>query len=110
MEILKRVLTASEIRSMGLKDSDTMSYDYLYAGGQDCHYLVINGQNRVIFSNTKERERTYNKIKDMGFCRGWVKPLPTDEEEGIVEAAKRGENPFAYSIMCANPKYNEVVK
>ena len=34
----------------------------------------------------------------------------SDEHDGIVEAAKIGENPFAFSIICANPKLNGIYK
>ena len=32
----------------------------------------------------------------MGLGFGWQSPQLTDEEKGIVQASKNGENPFAY--------------
>jgi len=110
METLNRVLTAKEIRSLNLNEYDVMSYEYIYQHGEDNYYLLINGERVVRFANWQDRKKSYFKIKRMGFARGWKAPILTDEEEGIIQAVKNGENPFAYSIMCANPKYNEVVK
>lgn len=39
-----------------------------------------------------------------------MKNLSSDEFDGIVQAAKNGENPFAYTIICSNPELNEVHK
>jgi hypothetical protein len=43
---------------------------------------------------------------DLGW--GWQAPQLTDEEQGIVQASQNGENPFAYSIICADPSQNGI--
>jgi len=110
MRTLNRVLTAKEIRSLSFNENDVMGFDYQWENGMDNNYLTINGERVVSFTNLSDRRKSYHKIKRMGFAMGWKAPILTDEEEGIIQAVKNGENPFAYSIMCANPKYNEVVK
>jgi len=110
MRTSNRVLTAKEIRSLNLNEYDVMSYEYIYQHGEDNYYLLINGERVVTFTNSQDRKKSYFKIHRMGLAKGWEAPKLTDEEEGIIEAVKNGENPFAYTIMCANPKYNEIVK
>jgi hypothetical protein len=34
----------------------------------------------------------------------------SDETDGIIQAAELGENPFAFSIICANPELNGIFK
>lgn len=104
-----KVLTANEIRNLNLSENDTMSYDYLWVNGEDNYYLVINGERKVSFTTAKLQRQSFDKIRRMGFCWKWVAPKLTDEEEGIIQAAANGENPFAYTIMCANPELNESV-
>jgi hypothetical protein len=103
-------LTAKEIKSMNLAEGDVMGYEYQWEDDKDNYYLVINGKRVASFSNLKHRKQSFDKIKRMGFALGWKAPLLTDEEQGIIQAHKNGENPFAYSIICANPKLNQVVK
>ena len=109
MKTSNKTLSASEIRNLNIQESDVLSYEYLWEDGVDNHYLNCNGKSIVSFSNPNARELTFNKIKRMGFGLGWKAPLLTDEENGIIQAAENGENPFAYSIMCANPAMNKIV-
>jgi len=110
MKTLNSTLTAKEIRNLNLNENDVMGFDFQYFNGLDNNYLTINGDRVVSFINRKDRRKSFDKIKRMGLALGWMAPQLTDEEKGIIQANKNGENPFAYSIICANPKMNEKVK
>lgn len=110
MKTLNSILTVTEIRKLNLNKNDVMGFDFQCENGIDNNYLTINGKRILSFINPKDRRNSFNKIKRMGLGLGWQKPQLTDEEEGIIQAYKNGENPFAYSIICANPKMNEIVK
>ena len=99
-------LTAQQIRDLKLNRDDVMGFEFR----SDNHYLTINGERVVCFTNSKARRKSFDKIKRMGFALGWKAPLITDEEKGIVQAHKNGENPFAYTIICADPKRNKIVR
>lgn len=109
MKRVNATLTAREIREMNIKENDVLGFDYQW-DGVDNNYLTINGERVLSFSSQSDRKKSFDKIKRMGFGFGWKAPILTDEEEGIIQASKNGENPFAYSIICANPKLNEVVR
>jgi hypothetical protein len=66
--------------------------------------------NGVVFSSETPREKTnlWNKLKRMGFEQHYN--FSSDEFDGICQAAKNGENPFAYSIICSNPKLNGIFR
>ena len=110
MKYSESTLTASEIRELNLCEEDVMGFDFQWENGLENNYLTINGKRVVSFINLRDRRKSFDKIKRMGLALGWKAPLLTDEEEGIIQAHKNGENPFAYSIICANPKMNEIVK
>jgi len=110
MRTLKSTLTAKEIRALNLNKNDVMGFDFQWEDGVDNNYLTINGERVISFTNAINRRKSLDKIKRMCFGFGWKAPQLTDEEEGIIQASKNGENPFAYSIICANPKMNEIVK
>jgi hypothetical protein len=110
MKISNSTLTAAEIRSMNLQETDVMGFDFQWENGLENNYLTINSKRIVSFTNPRERRKSFDKIKRMGFALGWKAPLLTDEEQGIIQAGKNRENPFAYSIICSNPKMNKVVR
>ena len=110
METLNSTLTAKQIRSLNLTEDDVMGFDFEWENEVDNHYLTINGERVLSFTNSNDRKKSFDKIKRMGLALGWKAPQLTDEEEGIIQAAKNGENPFAYSIICANPEMNEIVR
>ena len=110
MIYLNNTLTAKEIRSLNLNESDALGFDFQWENGKDNHYLTVNGERIVSFTDPKDRKKSFAKIKRMGFALGWKAPQITDEEKGIVQANQNGENPFAYSIICANPKMNKIVR
>jgi hypothetical protein len=110
MEARTKTLTVNEIRSLNIGKDDVMSYDFQYENGIDNHYLCINGARILSFINPADRRKTYNKIQRMNLGWGWQRSQLTDEEQGIIQAACNGENPFAYSIICANPALNECVR
>lgn len=110
MKISNSTLTAQEIRNLNLNQSDVLGFDFKWENGVDNNYLTINGERVVSFTNSRDRRKSFDKIKRMGLGLGWKVPQLTDEEKGIIQASKNGENPFAYTIICANPKMNKVVK
>ena len=103
-------LTADQIRNLNLNAKDVMGYEFQWESGFNKYYITINGQRAVSFDNHFDRLKSFNKIKRMGFGLGWKAIQLTDEEQGIIQAGKNGENPFAYSIICGDPSRNEVVK
>jgi hypothetical protein len=103
------VLTAQQIRLSGLKREDVLSYDYIYKNGVDNYFLLVNGKVKWTFASSRLRFLSLRKIERMGLGLGWCKPQLTDEEIGLCEAAKRGENPFAYTLMCADPRQNVIL-
>jgi hypothetical protein len=108
MKNLTTTITASEIRSLNIQKNDCLSFSYCWENGQDNHYLHVNGNKVASFSTSREQLKSYNKIRKMDLGWGWKAPQLTDEEQGIIEAAKNGENPFAYSIICADPSQNGI--
>lgn len=65
----------------------------------------VSGTNDIIFDNgviltsdsSKECQKLWNKLKRMGFEQHYN--FSSDEFDGIVEAAKIGENPFEFKII-----------
>ena len=66
--------------------------------------------NGVVFENANFRAKTklWNKLKRMGFEQHYN--FSSDEMDGIAQAGKNGENPFRYTMICANPALNERAK
>jgi hypothetical protein len=110
MKNLTKPLTSGEIRKMGIKESDSLSYDFLHLGETKQYILCINEKRVLSFEDSRHRTWSYDKIRRMGLGWGARKHQNTDEEDGIIQASKNGENPFAYSIICANPELNEIVR
>jgi hypothetical protein len=95
-----KVHTAAQIRQANPKG------DMSYVSGT----LDIVFKNGVVFTSETSRQRKtlWNKLQRMGYNRGYN--FSSDEFDGICQAAQLGENPFAYSIICANPSLNEICK
>ena len=110
MKTSNSTLTAAEIRNLNLNEKDIMGFDFQWENGVDNNYITINGDRVVSFTKQSDRKKSFDKIKRMGLALGWQASQLTDEEEGLIQAHKNGENPFAYSIICSNPSKNEVVK
>jgi hypothetical protein len=76
----------------------------------------VSGTNNIVFDNgvtftnetSREQTNLWNKLKRMGFEQHYN--FSSDENEGLVEAGRRGENPFAYSMICADTKRNGIYK
>lgn len=110
MKIKDKALTASEIRELNIERNDILGYDFQYENGVDNNYLTVNGERILSFTNSRDRRRTKDKIQKQNVGLGWNKPQLTDEEQGIIQASNNGENPFAYTIMCGDPRQNKIVK
>jgi len=103
-------ITASEIRNLGLTKETVLGFDFIWDGENENNFLCADGKRILSFDTGKNRRLAYDKIRRMNLGWGWVAPQLTDEEEGIIEASKNGENPFAYSIICADPSQNGIFK
>ncbi len=76
----------------------------------------VSGTNEIKFDNgitfdsnsQKEQTKLWNKLKRMGFQQH--RNTESDEMQGMAEAGRNGENPFAFTIICSNPKLNEISK
>jgi hypothetical protein len=110
MKTVNSALTAKEIRTLNLKETDVLGFDYEWENGVDNNYLNVNGKRFISFSSWKDRDKSVAKIKRMGLGLGLRTPILSDEEEGIIQSVKLGFNPFAYSIICSNPALNKIVK
>ena len=110
MKKFNKTLTAAEIRNANIDKNSVLGKAFQWINNEKCYFLCIDGERRFCFSCENDVTKSINKIKKMGFGFGWRQPSNTDEEKGIIQAGLNGENPFAYSIICANPEYNEVVK
>jgi hypothetical protein len=57
---------------------------------------ILNDVSNITFENPKY-ENSNDQI-----------PMSRDEFDGLCQSNEIGENPFKCSIMCSNPKLNEV--
>ena len=110
MDILTKPLTAAQIRSANITEKSVLSKDFIWTDNTDCYFLCINGKRAFCFTCESNVTKSINKIKNKGLGFGWNKHQNTDEENGLIQASKNGENPFAYTIICGNPKYNKTQK
>lgn len=80
----------------------------------DGKMTMVSGTNDIAFDNgvifksssSNEKRNLWNKLKRMGFVQHYN--FSSDENDGIVQASKNGENPFAFSIICANTSLNGI--
>lgn len=93
--------TSKEIRKANPQGKMSMDYN-------GTHNIIFD--NGVVFVSATSRENTklWNKLLKMGYNRHYN--WQSDETDGIIQAAKLGENPFAFSIICANPELNGIFK
>ena len=110
MKNLNNTLSAKQIRELKIDNKDVMGFDFQNIEGIENHYLIINGERFISFTNSLDMEKSFNKIKRMGFGLGPRPTMITDEDRGIIQASKNGENPFAFSTMYSNPEMNKIVK
>jgi hypothetical protein len=74
----------------------------------------VSGTNDIVFDNgvtfksetSKEMQNLWNKLIRMGFVRHLN--LGGDEFTGIKQAGDNGENPFAFSMICADGSKNGI--
>lgn len=99
---MENVLTTDQIRSA--KPSGKMTQDY----SNGIHKIIFD--NGVVFNTTssKSNNKLWNKLLKMGFDRHYN--IQSDETDGLVQAAENGENPFAFSVICADPSQNGIFK
>jgi hypothetical protein len=77
---------------------------------------MVSGTNQIVFDNgvtfttqtSKEKTNLWNKLKRMGFEQHYN--FSSDENEGIAEAGRIGQNPFAFRMICAYPSRNGFYK
>ena len=76
----------------------------------------VSGTNNIVFDNgvtfvsesSKEQQKLWNKLISIGYVRHLN--LSSDEMQGIKQAGDNGENPFAFSMICADTTKNGVFK
>ena len=113
---LTEKIRVSQIRSLNLTKETVLSFDYEYQNSRDNYYIVADGKRIINCTTSKIQRASFNKIRGNGsgqgdgYGWGWVKPQLTDEEQGLIQAAENGENPFAFSIICSNPELNGTFK
>ena len=89
--------------------SGKISMSYLYENNKDNHNIHFANGVKLTFENSITAGKVFRILKfELGFEQDYN--FQSDENDGIVQAALLGENPFTYSIMCSNPALNEVVK
>lgn len=75
---------------------------------------MVSGNNNILFDNgvildsqnSREKTNLWNKLKRMGFEQHYN--FNSDEFDGLVQTDQLGENPYAFSIICSNPKLNGI--
>lgn len=110
MQVFNNKLNKKEIESLNILESDVLGMDFQYINGVDYNFITVNKQRKIAFTKSLDRDKTFRKIKEYGFGRGWEKPLLTDEEKGIIQASENGENPFAFSMIANNTSLNGIYK
>lgn len=89
MDSLSKTITAKEVRTLRIKKEDVLGFSF-ERNEVENNYLLVNGRIVLNFATSKDRMKSYNKIQRMSFGLGWQKPQLTDEENGVVQAAKLG--------------------
>jgi hypothetical protein len=85
----------------------TMSY--LYENGKDNHNIHFSNGTKLTFENSLTAGKVFRILKhELMFAQNYN--WQSDEHDGIVQAAQLGLNPFAYSVICANPAMNGIFK
>jgi hypothetical protein len=114
MQLHEKNLSSMQIRTLNISENDVLGKDYQwdrYNGS--VNYITVNGKRIAGFVGdfgARAMIKTWNKIRKMNLGWGWKAPIQSDEEAGIIQAVEIGENPFACTIMCSNPKLNEIVR
>lgn len=106
---LQKAVSVKQINQ--IKESVNLTSETVITYSFENETYFMHFDSKIVFSAKSEKilRLSKDKIRRMGLGWGWSKPLQTDEEAGIIQAANNGENPFAYSIICSNPELNEVV-
>ena len=95
MKNLSKTLTAKEIRNLSLRKEDVMGFDFESGN----HYILINRERIVSFTNRKDRQKSFDKINRMGFALGCESSQLSDEDKGLIQASKLGlEFPKALAL------------
>lgn len=89
MKNLTNTITAKEIRTLNLKENDVLGFAF-ERNEIENNFLLINGKRVLNFTNSRNRQKSFNKIQRMCLGLGWSKPQLTDEEKGLIQAAELG--------------------
>ena len=96
-----KTLTVKQIRNLNLTIDTVIYFDFQWDSvNGEVHYLVIDNERAFGFSNRKDMINSRKKIRRMNL--GWgevISSTPSDLALGLNEAVRRGENPFAGSII-----------
>jgi hypothetical protein len=101
MTIYNKTLTVSEITNLNLTINCVAHFEFKWdAINGEVHYLVINDDKKIGFSDSKYMRSSRRKMQNMKLAWGEIKQSTiSDLAAGLNEAIRRGENPFAGSLL-----------
>ena len=80
---------------------------YIYKNGLDNYNIHFSNGVVLTFESSLIQGKVFRTLKhDLGFAQDFN--FFTEEDAGIIQASQNGENPFAYSIICANTSLNGI--
>jgi len=87
--------------------SGTITSSYIYKNGVDNYNIHFSNGVVMTFESSLIQSKVFRTLKhELGFAQDFN--FTTDEDAGIIQASKNGENPFAFSMICANTKLNGI--
>lgn len=85
--------------------SGSITCSYIYENGKNNHNIHFSNGAKLTFENSSISGKVFRILKhELLFEQNFN--WQSDEHDGIIQAAQLGENPFAFSIICANPNFN----
>jgi hypothetical protein len=87
--------------------SGKITCSYIYKNGVDNYNIHFSNGAVLTFESSLIQGRVFRTLKHELYFEQDFNFL-TEEDEGIIEASKNGENPFAFSIICANTSLNGI--
>ena len=89
--------------------SGKITQSYFYKNEKDNYIIHFSNGVELTFENSLNCGKVFRILKhELMFEQDFN--FSSDESDGIVEASKRGENPFAFSLICANTALNGIYK
>lgn len=83
----------------------TITMSYLYKNGKNNHNIHFSNGAVLTFENSTIASKVFRILKfELLFEQDFN--FQSDENDGIIEASKLGQNPFAFSMICSNTSLN----